>query len=133
MVDGCTHVKKHSLFGCIPDEQDKLCGNHVLQFQNPYPRYIVRPLSPAETSTCKRRNKCMRMRKFFFYFARAALLQRLQLRKKSEMSSREEAPGSRHSLTGQDSEAAGHRHHRKGHRRSIMHANVAESMKMKQV
>ena len=49
------------------------------------------------------------------------------------MASREDGPGSRNSLAGQDSEAAIHRHHRKGHRRSIMHANVAESMKMKQV
>ena len=63
-------------------------------------------------------------------------LQRLRIAcscKRKKMSSREEAPVSQHSLTGQDSEAAGHRHPRKGHRRSIMHANVAESMKMKQV
>ena len=49
------------------------------------------------------------------------------------MASREEGTGSRHSLTGQDSEAAVHRHHRKGHRRSLMHTNIAESLKIKQV
>ena len=49
------------------------------------------------------------------------------------MASHEETSGSRHSLTGADSEAALHRHHRKGHRRSLMHTNIAESMKIKQV
>ena len=49
------------------------------------------------------------------------------------MASREEGAGSRHSLAGQDSEAAVQRHHRKGHRRSLMHTNIAESMKIKQV
>ena len=48
------------------------------------------------------------------------------------MTSREEDAGSRHSLAGQDSEAAVQRHHRKGHR-SLMHTNIAESMKIKQV
>lgn len=43
-----------------------------------------------------------------------------------------EEAGSRHSLAGHDSEAAVTRHQRKGHRRSIMHANLAESMKIKQ-
>ena len=63
----------------------------------------------------------------------AAQLFRIFRRRARVMASREDGPGSRHSLAGQDSEAAIHRHHRKGHRRSIMHANVAESMKMKQV
>lgn len=52
------------------------------------------------------------------------------------MASREGGQGSRHSLSGQDSAnelAAAQRHHRKGHRRSIMHANIAETMKVKQV
>ena len=55
----------------------------------------------------------------------------------AKMASREEDrhQGSRQSLGGQDSasEAVGQRHHRKGHRRSIMHANIAESLKVKQV
>lgn len=49
------------------------------------------------------------------------------------MASHEETAGSRQSLTGADSEAATHRHHRKGHRRSLVHTNIAESMKVKQV
>lgn len=48
------------------------------------------------------------------------------------MASREKAAESRHSLTGQDSESTVQRHHRKGHRRSLIHTNVAESMKIKQ-
>ena len=49
------------------------------------------------------------------------------------MASREEGTGSRCSLAGQDSEATVQRHPRKGHRRSIMHTNIAETLKIKQV
>ena len=50
------------------------------------------------------------------------------------MASLEEgAAGSRCSLAGQDSEATVQRHPRKGHRRSIMHTNIAETLKIKQV
>lgn len=48
------------------------------------------------------------------------------------MASQEKGAESRHSLTGQDSETAVQRHHRKGNRRSLIHTNIAESMKIKQ-
>lgn len=46
------------------------------------------------------------------------------------MASREELV--RGSLQPQESEHA-HKHHRKGHRKSVMHANLAESLKIRQV